>query len=180
MRRGPAPAHPCSAARPASARDATAADDAPFPGDCPSPAPRALRSASLGPMPSPRASTTGPDPATAAALRARYLRVRERSRRLATPLSAEDAQLQSMPDASPAKWHLAHTTWFFARFVLADPSAIPAGWDGLFNSYYVGAGERHPRRIAFGVSADRRDCRAHRASGRSASTVSVAARLFVC
>ena len=78
-------------------------------------------------------------------LRARYLAVRERTRRLAAPLSAEDAQLQSMPDASPAKWHLAHTTWFFARFVLEDPAAIPPGWDVLFNSYYVGAGDRHPR-----------------------------------
>ncbi len=78
-------------------------------------------------------------------LAARYARVRDRSARLAAPLSAEDAQLQSMPDASPAKWHLAHTTWFFARFVLEDPAAIPDGWDVLFNSYYVGAGERHPR-----------------------------------
>src|SRR5690606_26768868 len=80
-----------------------------------------------------------------AALRAQYLLVRERSRRLAAPLGAEDAQLQSMPEASPAKWHLAHTTWFFAHFVLEAPSAIPDGWDVLFNSYYVGAGERHPR-----------------------------------
>ena len=80
-----------------------------------------------------------------AALRAQYLLVRGRSRQLAAPLSAEDAQLQSMPEASPAKWHLAHTTWFFARFVLEAPSAIPDGWDVLFNSYYVGAGERHPR-----------------------------------
>ncbi len=78
-------------------------------------------------------------------LRARYLAVRERTRGLAAPLSPEDAQLQSMPDASPAKWHLAHTTWFFARFVLEDPAAIPLGWDVLFNSYYVGAGDRHPR-----------------------------------
>ena len=78
-------------------------------------------------------------------LDALYLHTRNRSRRLAAPLSAEDAQLQSMPEASPAKWHLAHTTWFFARFVLEDADAIPAGWDVLFNSYYVGAGERHPR-----------------------------------
>lgn len=80
-------------------------------------------------------------------LRTRYAAVRARTRALAAPLSAEDAQLQSMADASPAKWHLAHTTWFFARFVLGrrgDPH-IPDGWDYLFNSYYVGAGERHPR-----------------------------------
>ncbi|NLA68585.1 MAG: ergothioneine biosynthesis protein EgtB [Gammaproteobacteria bacterium] len=79
------------------------------------------------------------DPAT------RYAGVRARTVALAAPLSPEDAQLQSMPDASPAKWHLAHTTWFFARFVLRDPAAIPDGWDVLFNSYYVGAGARHPR-----------------------------------
>src|SRR5690606_41331787 len=80
-----------------------------------------------------------------ASLVARYRQVRARTTRLAAPLSAEDAQVQSMPEASPAKWHLAHTTWFFARFVLADPAAVPDGWDVLFNSYYGGAGERHPR-----------------------------------
>ncbi|MGY1457087.1 MULTISPECIES: ergothioneine biosynthesis protein EgtB [unclassified Luteimonas] len=78
-------------------------------------------------------------------LRRRYADVRTRTCALAAPLSPEDAQLQSMPDTSPAKWHLAHTTWFFARFVLDDPAAIPEGWDYLFNSYYVGAGERHAR-----------------------------------
>ena len=79
-------------------------------------------------------------------LAARYAAVRARSVALAEPLSPEDAQLQSMPDASPAKWHLAHTTWFFSRFVLGDaPDAMPAGWDHLFNSYYVGAGPRHAR-----------------------------------
>src|SRR5690606_29907317 len=78
-------------------------------------------------------------------LHALYAEVRGRTRALVAPLSAEDAQLQSMPDASPAKWHLAHTTWFFARFVLEDQWVIPEGWDVLFNSYYVGAGERHPR-----------------------------------
>ncbi|WP_165942145.1 ergothioneine biosynthesis protein EgtB [Luteimonas arsenica] len=85
-------------------------------------------------------------------LRHRYAEVRARTRALAAPLSAEDAQIQSMPDASPAKWHLAHTTWFFARFVLDDPAAIPDGWDYLFNSYYVGAGERHPRALRGQVS----------------------------
>ena len=79
-------------------------------------------------------------------LAARYAEVRAHTVALAAPLSPEDAQLQSMPDASPAKWHLAHTTWFFSRFVLGDaPSAMPTGWDYLFNSYYVGAGERHAR-----------------------------------
>ena len=98
-------------------------------------------------MSSPQASraTPAPDPATGGKVREWFASVRSRSRRLAAPLSAEDAQLQSMPDASPAKWHLAHTTWFFARFVLDDADAIPDGWDVLFNSYYVGAGDRHPR-----------------------------------
>ncbi|WP_234446595.1 ergothioneine biosynthesis protein EgtB [Luteimonas sp. MC1750] len=81
-----------------------------------------------------------------AALADRYASVRSRTVALAAPLSPEDAQLQSMPDASPAKWHLAHTTWFFSRFVLGDaPEDMPAGWDFLFNSYYVGAGPRHAR-----------------------------------
>jgi ergothioneine biosynthesis protein EgtB len=76
----------------------------------------------------------------------RYAEVRARTVALAAPLSPEDAQLQSMPDASPAKWHLAHTTWFFCRFVLGDaPDALPPRWDHLFNSYYVGAGSRHER-----------------------------------
>ena len=85
-------------------------------------------------------------PGDATALGHRYAAVRARTLALAAPLSPEDAQLQSMPDASPAKWHLAHTTWFFCRFVLGDtPDAMPPGWDYLFNSYYVGAGPRHAR-----------------------------------
>lgn len=76
----------------------------------------------------------------------RYASVRARTLALASPLTPEDAQLQSMPDASPAKWHLAHTTWFFGRFVLGDaPGGMPAGWDHLFNSYYLGAGMPHAR-----------------------------------
>ncbi len=67
--------------------------------------------------------------------------------RLVAPLSAEDCAVQSMPDASPVKWHLAHTTWFFERFVLA-PLGIPAvsdKHDFLYNSYYEAVGSRHPR-----------------------------------
>src|SRR5512143_225452 len=80
-------------------------------------------------------------------LLARYQRVRERSLRLCAPLSAEDAQIQSMTDASPAKWHLAHTTWFFEAFVLAPLgyAAFDPHFDFLFNSYYEAVGERVDR-----------------------------------
>ena len=64
------------------------------------------------------------------------------------PLSPEDCQLQSMPDASPAKWHLAHTTWFFETFVLAsDEGYVPwaPAYRTLFNSYYEAVGAKHPR-----------------------------------
>jgi ergothioneine biosynthesis protein EgtB len=68
---------------------------------------------------------------------------------LAAPLSAEDCGAQSMPDASPVKWHLAHTTWFFETFVLerAEPGFKPfnAAFRVLFNSYYNAVGDKHPR-----------------------------------
>ncbi len=74
---------------------------------------------------------------------------RARSLALAAPLSDEDAQLQSMPDASPAKWHLAHTTWFFETLVLAPHLAgyrvFNEAWARLFNSYYESLGPRHAR-----------------------------------
>jgi ergothioneine biosynthesis protein EgtB len=83
------------------------------------------------------------------ALIRRYEQVRARTEALAAPLSAEDMLLQSMPDASPTKWHLAHTTWFFEEFVLApfDPGHRwhDERWRFLFNSYYEAAGPRHPR-----------------------------------
>jgi ergothioneine biosynthesis protein EgtB len=79
----------------------------------------------------------------------RYRQVRGTTEALAAPLSAEDALVQSMPDASPTKWHLAHTTWFFEEFVLArfDPKHRwrDERWRFLFNSYYEAAGPRHPR-----------------------------------
>jgi ergothioneine biosynthesis protein EgtB len=82
-------------------------------------------------------------------LRERYGAVRRATVALAAPLSPEDAQVQSMPDASPAKWHLAHTTWFFETFVLAraEPPVPPhdPAWAYLFNSYYEAAGPRQPR-----------------------------------
>jgi ergothioneine biosynthesis protein EgtB len=69
--------------------------------------------------------------------------------RLCETLATEDFVVQSMPDASPVKWHLAHTTWFFETFVLAPhaPGFVPyrEGWDYLHNSYYEAAGPRHPR-----------------------------------
>src|SRR5690349_1484406 len=82
-------------------------------------------------------------------LAARYATVRDASLALAAPLSAEDCQVQSMPDASPTKWHLAHVTWFFETFVLErfEPRfrAFDPAFRVLFNSYYHGIGERHPR-----------------------------------
>ena len=78
----------------------------------------------------------------------RFLQVRNTTERLCAPLSAEDCVAQSMPDASPAKWHLAHTSWFFETFVLAaTPGHQPfrAGYEYLFNSYYEAVGARHPR-----------------------------------
>ena len=77
----------------------------------------------------------------------RYRLVRERTAALAAPLSAEDMLVQSMPDASPTKWHRAHTTWFFEEFVLARSCRATAGTTtaDLFNSYYEGVGPRDPR-----------------------------------
>ncbi len=74
----------------------------------------------------------------------RYREVRQQTDFLAEPLSAEDCQVQSMPDASPTKWHLAHTSWFFETFVLAGAPIDPS-FDYLFNSYYDAVGPRHPR-----------------------------------
>jgi ergothioneine biosynthesis protein EgtB len=79
----------------------------------------------------------------------RYRHVRALSLAIARPLSDADATVQPMPDASPAKWHLAHTSWFFETFVLRDHvegyRLYDPSWAYLFNSYYEGEGERHPR-----------------------------------
>ena len=79
----------------------------------------------------------------------KYLTVRQLTRDLAAPLSAEDCAIQSMPDASPVKWHLGHTTWFFETFVL-EPHVpgyqhLNPAYRVLFNSYYNGVGKKHPR-----------------------------------
>ncbi len=79
----------------------------------------------------------------------RFSLVRGRTNALTAPLSAEDQQVQSMPDASPTKWHLAHTSWFFETFVLAPHAegyqAFDAAFGYLFNSYYEAVGDRWPR-----------------------------------
>ncbi len=80
------------------------------------------------------------------------LGVRQASERLIAGLEPEDLSLQGMADASPPKWHLAHTTWFFETFLLAGDLGerlghrpAPPGWFFLFNSYYEALGARHPR-----------------------------------
>lgn len=82
-------------------------------------------------------------------LHRRYQAVRDQTLALAAPLSEADCQVQSMPDASPTKWHLAHTTWFFETFILErhEPGFQPfdPAYRILFNSYYQGVGEQHPR-----------------------------------
>jgi ergothioneine biosynthesis protein EgtB len=84
-----------------------------------------------------------------AALAGRFAQVRAHSLALAAPLSAEDQCVQSMPDASPTKWHLAHTTWFFEAVVLSAHApgygCFDRRWLHLFNSYYESLGSRHPR-----------------------------------
>ncbi len=77
----------------------------------------------------------------------RFAAARRFSERLAEPLSEEDCVIQSMPDASPAKWHLGHTTWFFEEFVLAarEEPRYDERFAFLFNSYYNLVGDRQPR-----------------------------------
>jgi ergothioneine biosynthesis protein EgtB len=98
----------------------------------------------------PNAATAAAAPVgTRAALAERFAAVRARSLALAAPLSPEDQCVQSMPDASPTKWHLAHTSWFFEAVVLApharDHEVFEPRWHHLFNSYYESLGPRHPR-----------------------------------
>lgn len=84
-----------------------------------------------------------------ASLASSYQAVRQHTLALAAPLSAEDCCVQSMLEASPAKWHLAHTTWFFETFVLerwqVGFKPFDALFKVLFNSYYNAVGDKHPR-----------------------------------
>lgn len=78
-----------------------------------------------------------------------FFAVRKLTCKLAEPLTEAQAQLQSMPDASPAKWHLAHTTWFFETFILCQHDKtyqrLDEKYNYLFNSYYNGIGKQYPR-----------------------------------
>src|SRR5262245_18785815 len=89
------------------------------------------------------------DPVARTALAARYRATRARTERLCAPLEPDDYQLQSMPDCSPPKWHLAHTAWFFETFVLAPHARgfrpYRPQFAYLFNSYYDAVGDRWPR-----------------------------------
>ncbi len=82
-------------------------------------------------------------------LHERLLDSRSQSLELASPLSDEDQTVQAMDDASPAKWHLAHTTWFYEAFLLREHhdgyKPYSDAFDYCFNSYYETAGDRHPR-----------------------------------
>ena len=88
-------------------------------------------------------------PAPSDDLASRLFATRQLSLDLARPLSDADATIQPFPDASPAKWHLAHTTWFFETFILRDHVAgyelFDDRWAFLFNSYYDAEGPRHSR-----------------------------------
>jgi len=78
-----------------------------------------------------------------------FVAVRHATEALTANLTAEDQSIQSMPDVSPTKWHLGHTTWFFETFLLtrfdADYRVFDPAFGYLFNSYYEAAGPRHPR-----------------------------------
>jgi ergothioneine biosynthesis protein EgtB len=88
-------------------------------------------------------------PATMSPRCAQFLSVRQATLALTKPLCAEDCVIQSMPDASPVKWHLAHTSWFFETFILCEHvtgyQPFNPAFRVLFNSYYHAVGDRHPR-----------------------------------
>ncbi|NVN84585.1 MAG: ergothioneine biosynthesis protein EgtB [Rhodopseudomonas sp.] len=101
------------------------------------------------PLSAPCPSSVSDSSSLARDLAQAYRAVRGETERRAAPLSPEDQQVQSMPDASPTKWHRAHTTWFFEQFLLGQhcPGYVPYHPDYafLFNSYYVSAGPRAVR-----------------------------------
>jgi hypothetical protein len=84
-----------------------------------------------------------------ATAQARFQAVRDATLALCEPLEVEDHVIQSMPDVSPPKWHLAHTTWFFETFILSefvrDYEPVDPNYRYLFNSYYMAIGAQHPR-----------------------------------
>ncbi len=88
---------------------------------------------------------------SATSLLARYKAIRQASQRLSSPLSPEDMMVQSCPEASPVKWHLAHTSWFFETFVLrefaAGYQAFHPEFHWLFNSYYNALGEMPEKKL---------------------------------
>jgi ergothioneine biosynthesis protein EgtB len=94
---------------------------------------------------------TAASPAVATSLLGRYKTVRQASQRLSSPLSAEDMMVQSCPEASPVKWHLAHTSWFFETFVLREFVAgyrpFHPDFHWLFNSYYNSLGEMPEKKL---------------------------------
>ncbi|HKM63221.1 MAG TPA: ergothioneine biosynthesis protein EgtB [Acidisphaera sp.] len=100
-------------------------------------------------LPSLRNANTAGRPDSTSTVRNAYAEIRQHTDRLCAALTPEDQCVQSMPDASPAKWHRAHTTWFFEEFVLRrarpDYAAFDQSYRYLFNSYYENVGPRHPR-----------------------------------
>src|ERR1700687_580601 len=100
-------------------------------------------------LPAHRGRPVAQSPEPMVSMSSRYRTVRIATEKLAVPLSAEDCVIQFIPDASPVKWHLAHTSWFFETFVLAPH--LPGyrffhpSFRVLFNSYYNSIGEKHPR-----------------------------------
>src|SRR4051812_5590376 len=90
------------------------------------------------------------EPSTAAGLARQFLDTRLQTEAICAPLETEDYVVQPVVDVSPPKWHLAHTSWFWEQFVLGSFRTAYKPYDArfafLFNSYYIQAGEFHPRR----------------------------------
>src|SRR3954468_12416179 len=95
------------------------------------------------------AAATGSETPSKTELLRRYLRVRRFSKRICETLEPEDCVIQTMPEASPTKWHLAHTSWFFEVFVLKeflpDGQSLHPQYGFLFNSYYNAVGPFYSR-----------------------------------